>query len=277
MRRAKSGPALFEVLSREQDAASGVLKTPDWWSPGGAQQKVPIPLRRPGVERLDDERSRRDDSRAVEDDPVPFLQLVGSQVRVTFTSVTAAAAVFATMLVVLGGYELGRRSGDAGGFRRGYDAGRAAYAADELDEIQLARAQEPETRLVRDLLAEPAHGEAVGAPGGTDTRAPQAQRAEWIRGYTYIVAQEFASGRREDALRAHAYLSQHGIETALVGMPNGGIQLITKQGYDRSDPQQRESAQRLLEMEHNIGSQFFASGGGYRLKGYFKTLAGDAW
>jgi len=62
-----------------------------------------------------------------------------------------------------------------------------------------------------------------------------------------------------------------------VRLPGGAIQLITKQGYNQKDSTQRQLAENLLEREHRIGREYFASGGGYRLEGYFKTLKGVTW
>ena len=38
MRRTKSGPALFEVLTSGQETTSDTLKTPEWWSARGGEQ-----------------------------------------------------------------------------------------------------------------------------------------------------------------------------------------------------------------------------------------------
>ncbi len=37
------------------------------------------------------------------------------------------------------------------------------------------------------------------------------------------------------------------------------------------------TAAAALEEVHKIGKRFYAQGGGYKLKGYFKTLKGDGW
>ncbi|MCH8146823.1 MAG: hypothetical protein IH987_02380 [Planctomycetes bacterium] len=63
----------------------------------------------------------------------------------------------------------------------------------------------------------------------------------------------------------------------MVIQPRGSIQLITTQGFNRRDPAQKQMAAAALEEVHKIGKLFYAQGGGYKLKGYFKTLKGDAW
>ncbi len=276
MRRTKSGPALFEVLTRGQDTTSDTLKTPEWWSASGGEQGSQAEVaaeKRPAAAPAP---SRGGEAPGGNRGNPPFLELVGSRVRLTFTSGTAAAAVFLLMTSVLAGFELGRRSGDAAGKLRGYEAGRASYAADALDEIQAARTQPLATHVVRSLLAEPESETQQAQPSGNEgSRDPEA--TQWIRDYTYIVAQEFAPGRTEDAQRAQTYLAEHGIATALVKLSGGAIQLITTQGYNRQDPTQKQLADKLLEKEHSVGGRYFADGGQYRLKGYFRTLKGDRW
>jgi hypothetical protein len=210
-----------------------------------------------------------------DEESAPFFEIVAGRVRVSLTSAIAAAVVFVAMVTVLVGYELGMRSGEKGGFGRGYEAGRASYAAEAVDEIELARAQPPAVHLTRSLRAE-------AAPAGQSNERAGASAAvfgtaEWIRDYTYIVAQEFAAGRTEDAQRAREYLATRGIATALVALSNGAVQLITEQGYNLKDSTQKQLAARLLEQQHEVGSQYFASGGGYRLQGYFRTLKSDSW
>ena len=63
----------------------------------------------------------------------------------------------------------------------------------------------------------------------------------------------------------------------MVIQPRGSIQLITTQGFNRRDAAQKQMAAAALEEVHKIGKRFYAQGGGYKLKGYFKTLKGDAW
>ena len=92
-----------------------------------------------------------------------------------------------------------------------------------------------------------------------------------------FLAQEFAAGQTESAREARAFLAKHGVETAMVIQPGGSVQLITTQGFNRSDPAQRKMAATALEEVHKIGKRFYAQGGGYKLNGYFKTLKGDAW
>ena len=275
MRKRKSGPALFDVLSRERDTTSDPLEVPPWWSSGGVLAR-PKPVRLLGHGNVAGSSGLTDEVPAGMGESIPFLDLVGGRMRVSFTSVSAAAGVFLVLVAILAGFELGRRSGDDAGFSRGYEAGRVSYAAEAMDEIQVARSQPPVTQLVQSLL--PGPGMNLGQGNARmERRAAEGQSTVWIRDHTYIVAQEFAAERTEDVQHAQEYLEKHGIATALVRLPGGALQLITKQGYNQKDPIQKQLAEQLLGKEHGVGSKYFAAGGGYRLKGYFRTLKGDTW
>ena len=275
MRRAKHGPALFEVLASQATQASDTLKVPKWWPEGGrlagardTRLEPPSAGIRAGEGRVP--------PRAEADTPLPFVEMDGGRIRISFTSVTAAVAVFLMLAAVLATFELGSRYGFRDGLRVGHEAGRASYAAETMSEIEVARRQPPATELVGSLLEA---GPAPILPPSNAATSPPATSppTSWIRDYTYIVAQEFASGRDDDARQAREFLDKHGISTAVVRLPNGATQLITTQGYNHKDPTQKRMAQQLLEKEHRIGADYYAGGGGYRLKGYFKSLKGDAW
>jgi hypothetical protein len=195
---------------------------------------------------------------------------------VSFSSTTAAIAVFVGMAVVLGAFELGSRGGYEDGVRIGHEAGRASYAAEAVSEIEEARRRPPATHLVSGLLADsaPSAAEPVESSKGATSDAVE---TTWVCGYTYIVAQEFAANRAEDAQCAQRFLAERGITTAVVGLPNGAIQLITTEGYNHKDPTQKRIAEQMLEKERGIGAEYYAAGGGYRLNGYFKTLKGHQW
>jgi hypothetical protein len=203
------------------------------------------------------------------------MELDGERIRVSLTSFSAALLVFVGLIVAFGAFELGRWSGEANGFTRGHAAGRESYEADVMDEIEAARNQPPATHLVNGLLGEPeglAMAEHDPAESGAASTAPQ-----WIRGYTYIVAQEFSAGHDNAAGQAQEFLAVNGVATELVRLTNGGVQLITTQGYDRRNPTQRRMADQLLEKIHALGAQYYAAGAGYKLEGYFKTLTSETW
>jgi len=269
MRKAKRGPALFEVLGAEPDQASNNLKVPNWWAgqDRGSTRGV-IKLTSQPAAKEAAKRPAPLPETTEEPAKQPVLAFVDGCLRLSLTSTYAAAAVFVLLTVVLVAFELGNRSGFADGAR----AGRASYLAETASEIDLARQQQPSTDLVADLLDGVRPVAAMAQEESVAAAEPR-----WIQGFTYIVAQEFGAGREEDAERAQAFLASHGVEAAIVPCGTGSTQLITVQGFNHSDSTQKRLAIQSLQEEHRIGEKYFAQGGGYRLKGYFKKLTGDRW
>lgn len=269
MTKPKSGRALFDLLSDEGEEISDLLRQDARWSPGDREaagessKAAPSPAAKgfryvePGPEEAPS-----------------ILVLDGRKLRVSLTPLTGTVAAFAALLVLAAAFAAGKRSGRDEGMRIGFDEGRASYAAEAMSDIQVARAQPAATHLVDDLLATPAT--ARPKPAGAPSRAT-ADRPEWLTGYTYVVAQEFAAGHAEDATAARAFLAQRGIPTAVVRLANGSVQLITTRGYNRRDPTQKKMAGELLTKLHAAGAAYYQSGGGYKLEGYFKTLKGEHW
>jgi len=282
MAKAKRGPALFELLGEEGCTAGGV-KVPDWWV-----KQNPLDLhsareaRAAAVEALSSEKSlRTDENRPL---PRPLFEVDGDRVCVSFTSMTAAIAVFIGLASILAAYTLGARRGDHGGFRRGFDAGQADAGSTAGDEIEAVRNQLPASHLVSGLLQE------AGVKGPDENRtamkaadAPaklsgsSAPDAGWIRNLTYIVVQEFQAANVEKAGHAREFLAQRGVAAELVPLNNDTTLLIATQGYNHKDPAQKRLAEQLLEKIRTIGAQYYAAGGGYKLEGYFKTLKRDNW
>jgi hypothetical protein len=291
---------LFDLLGDDEARRKMSLQTPDWWNrseepdaagatkrraataspatqpssaasaiePSGIPEtsipETPIP-ETPIQETPSPEAGRK----------VPFMELDGERIRVSFTSLTAALAVFAAVVLLLGAFELGRHNGDRAGFARGNAVSRASLGAEALSEIEAARREAPNLRVVDALLTEraaPTPDDPVERLEASHTPTPR-----WVRDHTYIVAQEFSGGHGDDAVRAQAFLERYGVATELIQYPSGAIQLITAQGYNRTDETQRQMADRFLEKVRAVGVEYFAQGGGYKLEGYFKTLKGDSW
>ncbi|MCH7838794.1 MAG: hypothetical protein IID38_00960 [Planctomycetes bacterium] len=288
--KAKNRTTLFDLLERRQaekratgSAATGRLSDfqPDLAAPKGQSTTL----------RADRKPSGRFDAPKVEPEhfvesgssepatPERVIELDNDRVRISLTSVGCAVVVFALAVLAVGAFDLGRRRGDGQGFGRGYEAGRASYAADTVSEIETARNQPPATHLVASLLERPDQDRQDVQDDQRPAQDSNMNRSAgaWIRDYTYIVAQEFGSAHLDDAPGAQDFLAEHGIESALVQTPRGTAQLITVQGFDRSDPTQRKMADQLLQKVHAVGAQYYADGGGYKLEGYFKTLKGDRW
>ncbi len=260
------------MLTKEEVRAAEPLKIPGWWE---REQSVRCSVPGPAPARPEPDPAPSG-SPASQDERVRMIELDGDRVRISLTSLSGAIAVFVALVVVLGGFEAARRFGEREGFRRGHAAGRASYAADTVSEIEAARRQPPSTNIVKDLLRDadvPAlSGLAIGGEASDEFPAPS-----WVRGFTYIVAQEFGGEHEEHARRAQGFLAEHGVETELVRYVSGSMQLMTVQGYNRTDPAQRRMADELLAKVHNVGAKYFSGGGGYKLDGYFRTLKGEHW
>lgn len=266
------GPALFDLLPTDQAERTQPPDGPTASQRGTSQKPAAGSVRLPGppdrvpsgaLETTTPGRSRE-----------PLVELDGDRIRFSFTSVTAAAAVFVLMGLLASVYWWGRSSGWQSGARRGFEEGQAAYSAAAISDIEAARRQPPATHVIGSLLEEQP-GIANNRPDGTMGNASAPSR--WVRDHTYVVVQEFVAGREEDARAARAYLAREGIETEIVAQPSGAMQLISAKGFNRSDPTQRQLADQLIRRVHELGAAYWASGGGYKLEGYFKTLKNDSW
>lgn len=289
MAKSKSGTALFDLLNKGDTAPEEQLQVPGWWSKKQDQKADESPELDHETEPEQiipsasaEEASESDSFSDFSDEVLPtetrrsFIVMDGEKIRVSFTSYSGAIALFIVMIVLLGTYEFGRTRGQRLGFTTGYDSGKLSFVADTMNEIENARKQPPATHIVRSLMT----SLDISNPRKTvtpDQSITIAGTAHWIRGFTYIVAQEFGRDYKQHADRAQLFLSDHGVDTAKIVLPRGSVQLITTQGFNRSDETQRMMADQLLNKIHTIGTQYFSSGGGYRLQGYFKTLKNDSW
>lgn len=276
MPRSKRGPALFDLLGKGEAMDAEALKTPEWWSSGDpppdarvsaplARENVPSPVPAPGT------------ATGSTGDSARIFELDGGRIRLSFTSVLAAVAVFAALAFLLAAFEWGRWSGERNGFKRGHATGRASYAAGTMDEIEAARRQPPETHVVSSLLSGAAAAERDSTDQTAEMGAGVPEQPRWIQDYTYIVTQEFSQGREDDARQAQAFLTQYGVATELVRYPSGAIQLITTEGFNRRNQTQRQIAEQRLRKVHTVGAKYFETGGRYKLEGYFKTFQGKNW
>jgi hypothetical protein len=311
MRRQRRGPALFELLQGDRSQRAELLQPPalrvvqnepedhedehdsddtvSARSPGvagAADAARPASVRREG-------RNHAHASVGIAPHAEGVVELDGGRLRVNLTPVTAAIAIFVICLVALAAFVVGQRWGDKAGFSRGFASGRDAYAAGTVDAVEAARNQPPATHLVTPLLEDApvrsAGGDRVAEPSGrgsgelnpvgrvASTTAPAVAAVGWVRDLTYVVAQEFAAGREEHAQRAQAFLAERGIDSGIVRLDSGAMQLITLQGYNHKEPAQKKLADDLLKKERAAGAEYFATGGGYKLEGYYKTLKRDQW
>lgn len=276
MSKRKQGPRLFELLGDNRDEVTATLEIPRWWSRRARTPEPPVVVEPPRAREVDELERLRIAPAEENAEPAGFFEMEGDRIRLSFTSTTAAVALFVAMAILVAAFELGSRSGHRKGLAVGYEVGRESYAADAMGEIEAARAEPPATHLVESLLDEPKLT-PVEAAGSRGQAAATVAPSGWIDGHTYIVAQEFATDRPADAEKAQAFLADHGIETDLVQLRSGAIQLITMQGYNHADPSQKKIAAQLLEKIRTIGAKYYTGGGGYKLEGYFKTLKGENW
>lgn len=278
MRKGKRGPPLFELLKDEPSTKTESLRVPDWWSRRGSG---PLPDLEADASTQDEDPLQVDGPRLVPPpQPERTIELAGERIRFSLTSTSAALALFAVLVVLLGAFELGAMRGESYGLLAGYEQGRASYTAEVVGDIESARAQPANTALVRNLLSESNGNVRSKGTGESDVLEMEnagSAAATWVRGHTYIVAQEFSAGREQDAMAAQAFLWQAGIRAKLVEIAGGALQLITAQGYNHRDPAQRRTLEKVLERLHTRGAEYYAQGGGYRLKGYLKTLKSDTW
>jgi len=231
------------------------------------------------------------------------MQIKGDRLELSLTPFTAAVGAFVILLLVLGVYIVGRSRGEKAGVLRGVSEIASAGALEGIDGVETARQQPPASHLVESLFepnakangnpnanarpnremeriagapVRPAEGRATSKPA-VDAKIPPGPQQGWARDYTYIVAQEFAAGRTEDARRAQEYLTSKGFAAQVVKLSGGALQLITLEGYNHKDPAQKQKADEILKKQRAVGAEYFASGGGYKLEGYYKTLKKDQW
>ncbi len=273
MPKAKDGPALFELIERQRKNGPDSLKVPSWWTHADSKAvrmenhdsesaeleiapSVAAEATTPAVERPEPDKTHQ------------LVEIDGQCVRFTLTSTSGAVAVFAMMMALVFSHVLGTRSGYDDGFRVGHERGRTSFEAEATSEIELAKAGPAATSLLGSLVIDPAaaaNNEVVALP------------TQWVKGLTYIVAQEFSAGRNEEVSLAKQFLSKRGIETESVQTQSGATQLITTRGYNHKDRVQKQMADALLEKVKAAGEEYFTVGGGYKLNGYYRTLTRDSW
>ncbi|MCH7813433.1 MAG: hypothetical protein IID40_05365 [Planctomycetes bacterium] len=210
----------------------------------------------------------------------PLYEVAGGRIRLALTSQAMAVAVFGLGLLALAAYWVGLSVGHSRGVNDGYEAGLASAQAEAMDGIQEARAQQPTERLFEGVGISP-----VAAVRGPEVTAdspkpatPPGGSTSWVRGYTYVVVQDFKTDAGDDVDRARRFLADNGIETVVLELTGDWkYRLVTTQGYNRDDPLQRDLAAKYLARTRRLGKMFFEGGGRYRLEGYFKKLTGDRW
>ncbi|HUU84253.1 MAG TPA: hypothetical protein VM243_12185 [Phycisphaerae bacterium] len=282
MPKPKDGPALFEIMRSPgfQDKAKD-SRPPD------KESGSPVPGGQPAGSRKGLGATGRGsaaqptaDPATGEDRPRPWFEITGGQVRLSFTSQAMAVAIFGLALLLVAAYAAGLRVGTARGERRGYQAARLDTQAAVMDDIKAARAQPPAENLFEGLGDSPIvrRGGESFDPGVTDDEPGTDNDAVWVRGYNYVVVQDFRPDAAADVEKARRYLADSGIETAVVELKGDWrYRLIATQGFNLGDPVQERLANDYLARIREFGKAYLEAGGRYRLEGYFKKLTADDW
>lgn len=207
----------------------------------------------------------------------PPVRWTGERLVVSLSrrGLLAVAAIVVVALLVA--VDAGRRFDSSASYQRGVTEGRHSYESQTLSEIERARQRPPATGLIEPLTDA---GASVGDNRSSEPAPPATPSGDapvWVRDNTYVVVQEFLPGHADDAAHVQDFMRQHGVATEIVQRANGSAMLITRQGYNLADPDQKELAEGFRKRIHQLGQQYRREGGRYALEGYFKTLRGESW
>ncbi len=299
MLRSKRGPALFDYLTAGDNGGDAPLRPRSGPGPSAsgssgvepeaARSRSPKPTPDPVViARAPVSLVAGTEGKSPSGATRTWIEMDDERIRVSFSSLTAAAAVFVLLMVMLAAFEFGKRRGESAGVLRGFEEGKASLSAGAADDLETVRQQPPSSEIVRSLLRDPGATGAAGttnpsvaSPGATGKiagNAPKKSGAErWTQGKTYVVVQEFAADKEEFARRAQGFLASKSIPTAIVSGAAGSFRLITTEGFNRQDAAERRVSEQTLARIHALGEDYYRDGGGYKLQGYFATLKGDGW
>ncbi|MFQ5490608.1 MAG: hypothetical protein ACE5GE_07795 [Phycisphaerae bacterium] len=210
----------------------------------------------------------------------PIWRIAEGRMHLALSSRGLGLAIFGLGCLLLIAYAVGQRSGQKRGLAQGFLNGKQATQAAAVDEIGQARAQ-PATQGIFDGVGDspvqPVDPQPASAVRRADPMDPPAG-PRWVKGYTYVVVQDFRADAREDARHAQQYLADSGLETAVVELSGDWkYRLVTTQGFNRDDPVQRKLADEYLSRVRSLGQTYFKAGGRYRLEGYFKKLTAPSW
>lgn len=293
MGKSKQGTALYEVLRKdnlpEQQAwaresnqgepnKEPVAKGP--LTPGSMKKRAPVvppeprtvpatseaaPVERPGLATVKDG---------------PIWRIADGKVQLALSSTGVAGVIFGLACLLLIAYAVGSKFGRQQGLDQGFLNGKQATQAAALDEIGQARAQPPTLGIfdgVGDSPVQPVEPRPAASRVRSDPMDPPAGLG-WVKGYTYVVVQDFRTDAQADAQHASRFLADSGVETVVLELSGDWkYRLVTTQGFNRDDPVQRKLAGKYLSRVRKLGQTYFEAGGRYRLEGYFKKLTSQSW
>ncbi len=256
MPKSKRAPALFELIgSRGDNKSADPLAVPKWLKtapPPGAKppaQREPAPppqapaARKPGPG---------------DDTPTAAVNTGRIQLSLNPTTVLVAAGVLSIALLCV--YLIGRGIGSkaagpaqlAGGTER---VDTVASALHQPADGQVLDPSQHPTPLIG--TRSPARTE-VGSPAMPDkaraenaTAAPAAagpaRPAAAGGGPNHIVVERFKAEDRKSAEHVQKWLAGSGLETFLMTDANNRIWLVTVEGYNLEDPEQKDYCNRLVD------------------------------
>lgn len=276
--RPTRGPASTQAPVRRSDAGP----------PPPAVEAPPRPVARP---------PRAETSSKIgqaSSDASSAVSFENGRLMLSLTSTAAGIAAFALVMLLALVFWSGSSWGEHRGKELGFKQGRESYSKDAIDEIEQARAQQPNQDIVSELLTNSevksgtgdAKSAASSRPGdtgkGTESGKPadggksteaDARKVAWVEGYNYIVAQQFDVSALDDARAAQQFLLDNQVPTAIVRVKDG-YRLITIEGFNFKEPTQRQRADLLKKRIAGIGQRYAAAGGRYKLEGYFAAYKG---
>ncbi len=214
-----------------------------------------------------------------------WIGIDGSRLVISLSSFGSGILCALALIPLVAVFWLGQSRGYEKGRSAGFQAARLSIESQALDSITAARRQAANPSVFADLPTPPttagAQSERVRANDEMSVGPANAGdgRPAWVRGHTYIVVQEFLADDLADAEKAKVFLADHGIAAVIVTSSTKGPyrhSLISRQGFNCDDPEQRKRCEDLHDRIRKIGRLFEKGGGRYNLQGYQKkaTLAG---
>lgn len=286
MGKGRRGPTLIEVMGGAQGyKGRGSAGTVSTAPPNTPVPQAPTPLVLNPPHALHDSpppyapQGARGRLRAM----LPSVTIDGARMVVSFSSLSAGMTVGALVVLLSLVFIGGHRLGGAGAYQQGYDAAVAFIQGRTDDEILAAKSKAPKTDIFGSVGPSPI-GTRGDAADPVTKAAPSPGAASftgaegWIKGYTYVVVQDFRAEDQADAESAQTFLRERGVEAVV--LESGGnyrYRLVGTRGFNREDPAQRKPCDDYQEQIRKLGEQFVKAGGRYELKGYQKKLTGDRW
>ena len=119
--KSKRGTALFDLLTVGRRSADDAHREPRTSAPDGEIAGSPLQVET-------DLRLPPGTLSGGTGHAEPIWEFDGNRLRVSLTSLAAAVAVFALLLLLGASFEVGRRQGHSGGLAQGYETGRQSVA-----------------------------------------------------------------------------------------------------------------------------------------------------